>query len=111
MSAAANGRRNPGRLQDALKAWAQETCPKLSARSETRRRVSDALRTPIPRQQVVDALGRVIRQAGQDVGEPPLRIDIVEFGGGDEGVDGSRAPAALVGAGEGPISSYHGDGP
>jgi len=53
--------------------------------------VSNVLRAPVPRQKLVDALGGVIRQAGQDVCEPPLRIDIVELGGGDEGVDGSRA--------------------
>src|SRR5215216_944730 len=72
---------------------------------------SDVLRAPVPRQEFVNALGGVIRQAGQHVGEPSLRIDIVEFGAGNEGVDGRGAPAALIGAGEGPISSSHGDGP
>ena len=36
----------------------------------------------------MNALGRVIRQAGQHVGKPSLWIDVVELGGGDEGVDG-----------------------
>ena len=44
--------------------------------------LSDALRAPIP-----DAPGGMIRQAGQHVGEPSLWIDVVELGGGDEGVD------------------------
>lgn len=47
-------------------------------------------------------------QAGQYVGEPSLWID-VECGGGNEGVDCSRTPGTLIGAGEGPISSAHGD--
>src|SRR6266851_9719367 len=54
------------------------------------------------------APGGVIREAGQHIGKPGLRIDVVELGGGDEGVDGRGAPAALIGAGEGPISSSHG---
>src|SRR6266568_9585900 len=36
-----------------------------------------ALAAPVPRQQVMDALGGMIRQAGQHVGEPGLRIDAV----------------------------------
>ena len=73
--------------------------------------VSGALRAPVPRQELVDALGGMIRQAGQHVGEPSLWIDVVELGGGDEGVDHRRTSAALIGASEGPISSAHGDSP
>ena len=36
---------------------------------------------PIPRQQFVDAFCRMIRQSGEHVGEPSLRVDIVELGG------------------------------
>jgi hypothetical protein len=46
-----------------------------------------------------NALGGMIRQAGQDVGEPSRWIDIVEFGGRDEGLDRSRTPAAIIRAG------------
>ena len=63
------------------------------------------LPAPIPGQQLVNALGGVIRQAGEHVGEPGLRVDIVELGGRDQRVDGSGAPAAFVGAGEGPVLS------
>ena len=38
-------------------------------------------RAPIPRQKLVDALGRMIWQPGEDVGEPGLRIYIVELRG------------------------------
>jgi hypothetical protein len=38
----------------------------------------------------------MIVDARQHVGEPGLWIDIVELGGGDEGVDGRSAPAALI---------------
>jgi hypothetical protein len=42
------------------------------------------LPVPVPGQQFVNALGGVIIwQAGQYVGKPSLRIDIVELGGGD----------------------------
>jgi hypothetical protein len=57
--------------------------------------VSDVLRTPVPRQKFVNALGGVIWQANQHVSEPSLWIDVVELGGGDEGVDGCGAAAAL----------------
>jgi hypothetical protein len=40
-----------------------------------------ALALPIPGQQVIDALGRMILQAREDIREPGLRIDIVESGG------------------------------
>jgi hypothetical protein len=66
---------------------------------------------PVPRQKFVNALGGVIRQAGQHVGEPSLRVDIVELGGCDQRVDCSGAPAAFVGASEGPVLSPKGNGP
>src|SRR6201996_6491516 len=53
----------------------------------------------------------MIREVGQHVGKPSLRVDVIELGGGDEAVDGSRAPAAIVGPSEGPIFSTHGDRP
>src|SRR4029453_14153775 len=73
--------------------------------------VSDVLRVPIPGQEFVNAPGGVIRQASQHVGEPSLWIDVAKLGGGDGGVDRSRPPPALIGAGECPISSAHGDSP
>ena len=73
--------------------------------------VSDVLRTPVPRQEFVNALGGMIQQASQHVSEPSLWIDVVELGGGDEGVDHRRTSAALIEASEGPISSAHGDSP
>ena len=67
------------------------------------------LRTPIPGQEFVNAPGRVIGQASEHVGEPGLRVEIVELGGGDQRVDRSSAPAAFVGAGEGPVLSPQGN--
>lgn len=47
----------------------------------------------------MDALGGMIRQAGEHVGEPGLWIDVVELGGGDEGVDrGGPTPVDYVNA-------------
>jgi hypothetical protein len=47
----------------------------------------------------------MIRQSGEHVHEPSLRIDIVEFGGLDQRVDGGGAMAAFVRACEGPVLS------
>ncbi len=65
---------------------------------------------PIPGQELVDALGGMIGQPSQHIGEPGLRIDIVELGGGDQRVDGCCAPAALVGAREGSVAAPNRDG-
>lgn len=62
-------------------------------------RVRDILRSPIPRHEFLDALGRVIRQARQHFTMPSLWVDVIELGGGDEAVDGSRTPTALIGPG------------
>jgi hypothetical protein len=53
----------------------------------------------------------VIGQASEHVGEAGLRVDIVELGGGDQRVDRGSAPAAFVGAGEGPVLAPQGNGP
>ena len=41
----------------------------------------DVLAVPVPGQEFVNTLDGVIRQAGQHVGEPSLRVDTVELGG------------------------------
>ena len=55
---------------------------------------SDALWVPIPGQKLLDALGRMIRQPREHVGEPGLRVNVVELGGGDE-----RHPASTASTG------------
>ena len=45
---------------------------------------------------------------GQHVGEPGLRVDAVELGGLDQGVDRRRPLAAAVRAGEGPVAPADG---
>ena len=45
----------------------------------------------------------MIRQPREDIGEPGLRVDVVELGGLDERVDRGGASATFVGAGEGPV--------
>ena len=45
---------------------------------------------------------RQLGDAGEDVGEPGLRVDVVEFGGADERVHHRRPLAATIGAGEEP---------
>jgi hypothetical protein len=60
------------------------------------------LSRPVPWQELVDAIGRVIGDAGQHVGEPGLRIDVVELCGDDQAVEEGGTLAAAIGAGEQP---------
>jgi hypothetical protein len=46
-----------------------------------------AVALPIPGQQLVDALCGMILDAREDIGEPGLRVDVVELGGLDQRVD------------------------
>ncbi len=56
-----------------------------------------------------DAPGGMILQARQHVGEPGLRICVVELGVLDQRVDSGGAPSAGIGAGEGPVVAADGD--
>src|SRR5208282_1113182 len=47
--------------------------------------VPDRRRVPVPGQQLVQPPGGMIGNAAQHVGEPGLRINTVELGGGDSG--------------------------
>lgn len=61
--------------------------------------------SPVPGQKLTEPLDSMIIDTCEHVGEPSLWIDVVELGGRDEGVDRRGALAALIGAGEGPVSS------
>ncbi len=50
---------------------------------------------PLPGQQFVEPAGRVISDAGNDVGEIGFGIEAVELGGLGQGVEDSGALAAL----------------
>ena len=63
----------------------------------------------MPGEQLVEPRGRVIGDAAQHVGEPGLRVDVVELGGRDQGVDGGGTLAATVRAGEQPRSAPEGN--
>jgi hypothetical protein len=56
----------------------------------------------MPRQQLVETLRWMLRDAGEDVGEPGLWIDIVELGGDDQAVEAGGALAAPIRAAEEP---------
>ena len=64
---------------------------------------------PVPGQQFEEALGRVIVQARQHVGEPGLRVDVIELGSLDQRVNRGGASAARIGTGEGPVVAPDGD--
>ncbi len=51
----------------------------------------------------------MIGDAGEDVGEPGLGVDVIELAGFDEGVDRGRAPAAGVRAAKGPVAASDGN--
>ena len=55
-----------------------------------------------PRKEFVELALRRPGETAEDIGEPSLRIDIVELGGADERVHRRRAGAAAVGAAEQP---------
>ena len=65
----------------------------------------------VPGQQLVHPGVRQLRDAGEDIGEPGLGVDVVELGGADEGVHRRGALAAAVGAGEQPRFSAQSQGP
>jgi hypothetical protein len=44
----------------------------------------------------------MIGDAGQDIGQPGLRIDIVQFGGDDQAIDRRGPLSAAIGTGEQP---------
>ena len=46
---------------------------------------------PVPRQQLVEPMGRMPGDAGEHVGEPGLRVDVVHLGRDDEAVHGGGA--------------------
>lgn len=50
---------------------------------------------PIPREQFVEAADGMVGDAGEDVGEPCLRIDVVESTGQDQRI-GDRRPLATA---------------
>src|ERR1700675_825225 len=54
------------------------------------------VRLPIPREQIGDFVGGVIWKAGQHVGKPGLRIDVVYLASFDQGIDGGGTMAASV---------------
>ena len=49
---------------------------------------------PVPRQQFFELAGRVPRDPPQHIGQPGLRVHIVEFGGDDERVHRRRPLSA-----------------
>jgi len=63
----------------------------------------------VPGQQLVQPSSRVIGNPAQHVGEPSLWIDIVELGGGDQGVHRRSPLAAAIGAGEEPVLATDGN--
>src|SRR3979409_846481 len=54
-------------------------------------------RSPVPGQEFVEPVDRVLGDTGQDVGQPGLRIDVVHFGRDDDAVHGSSALSAAIG--------------
>lgn len=64
--------------------------------------MSVALWPPVPWQKFLEAVLRGVGDAHEDVGEPGLRVDVVEFSGADEAVDDGGPLGAAVRSGEEP---------
>lgn len=61
-----------------------------------------AVGLPVPRQEVIEAPSGVAGDAGEDIGQPGLGIDVVELGGLDQRVDHRGSLAAAIRAAEQP---------
>ena len=59
-------------------------------------------RLPVPWQQLVELASRMFGDAGEDIGQPSLRIDVVHFGCDNKAIDGRGALPAAVGTREQP---------
>lgn len=57
-------------------------------------------RRDVPRQEFVDAVDRMIGDAGQHIAEIGFGVEVVEFGAADQAVDRGGSFAASIGAGE-----------
>src|ERR1700688_3663688 len=64
---------------------------------------------PVPREELVEPMGTMVVDATKDVGEPSLRINVVEAGGLDQRVHEGGASPAAVGAGEQPCLTTEGN--
>ena len=58
---------------------------------------------PIPGQQFVEFRGWMIGDAAEHVGEPSLRIDVIQLGGLDQREHRGGAASTGIGAGEQPV--------
>ena len=65
----------------------------------------------MPGQELIQLGSRMIIDPAEHIGEPSLRIDVVELGGLDQGEHRSGALAAPIGAGEEPSSAADGNRP
>ena len=54
------------------------------------------VRLPIPGKKISDLVGRMVRKAGEHVGKPGLRIDVVHLAGLDQGIDGGGPMTASI---------------
>ncbi len=57
---------------------------------------------PVPGEELVEALGRMLGDAGEHVGEPGLGIDVVHLRRVDQGVHEGDSVTDAVGTGEQP---------
>ena len=63
----------------------------------------------VPGKQLVETTDRMVGDAGEDVGQPGLRVDVVQLGRDDEALEDGSALAVAVGAGEQPCLSAERD--
>ena len=59
----------------------------------------------------MQAQGRVVGQPLQNIRQPGARVDVIEFGGLNQGIERRRKPPTRVRAGEGPVPPSDGNAP
>src|ERR1700730_10578499 len=67
--------------------------------------------SPVPGQKLIQPVDSVVIDACKHVGEPGLRIDVVEFGRHDQGRHGGSTLGTTIGAGEQPGFAAQGHHP
>lgn len=92
------------KARDTMMLAAQTSSPGIHPPKAAGRSGGDSvgLVPPVPGQQLIKAPDWVASDAGEDVGEPCLRVDVVEAGGLDERVEDGGALTAAVRAAEQP---------
>src|SRR5271166_3715126 len=103
------GRKHPAEAAGSWRVICRNVCRTNSGGFLRGEGVRDRRRVPVPGQQLVQPSSRVVGDPAQHVGEPGLRVDVVELGSGYQRVDCRGPLAAAIGTGEEPVLAADGN--